>query len=115
MIYQVLQVKPSEVGTNVLAAYVSGGRAHEVPAVMEALSLSASDGFELAFNQACAHLSIGNPQKAEEELLLAQRLGQPCLPYMTHACSMDDDSCASKLGACGSNFDCHAQYACVLV
>lgn len=73
-----LQVKPAEVGTNVVAAYVSGGRGHEVPAVMAALSLSGSDGFELAFNQACAELSSGKLQQAEQQLLLAQRLGEMC-------------------------------------
>ena len=76
-----------------VAAYVSGDRAHEVPAVMEALSLSPSNGFELAFNQACAHLSVGHPQKAEEELLLAQRLGQPCSIYMDTAKNNNDASC----------------------
>lgn len=71
-----LQVKNVEVGTNIVAAYVSGGRAHEVPAVMDALALSASDGFEIAFNQACADVATGKLEAAEQQLLLAQRLGE---------------------------------------
>ncbi len=70
------QVKSLEVGTNVVAAYVSGGRAHEVPAVMDALALKASDGFEIAFNQACADVAVGKLDIAERQLLLAQRLGE---------------------------------------
>ena len=65
-----------EVGTNIVAAYVSGGRAHEVLAVMDALALSASDGFEIAFNQACADVATGKLEAAEQQLLLAQRLGK---------------------------------------
>lgn len=71
-----VQVKSLEVGTNVVAAYVSGGRAHEVPAVMDALALKASDGFEIAFNQACADVAVGKLDAAEQQLLLAQRLGE---------------------------------------
>lgn len=71
-----LQVKNVEVGTNIVAAYVSGGRAHEVLAVMDALALSASDGFEIAFNQACADVATGKLEAAEQQLLLAQRLGK---------------------------------------
>ncbi len=72
----IAQVKSLEVGTNVVAAYVSGGRAHEVPAVMDALALKASDGFEIAFNQACADVAVGKLDAAEQQLLLAQRLGE---------------------------------------
>lgn len=63
-------------GTNIVAAYVSGGRPHEVSAVMDALTLSASDGFEIAFNQACADVAVGKLEAAEQQLLLAQRLGE---------------------------------------
>lgn len=82
----VLQVKAAEVGTNIVAAYVSGGRSHEVPAVMAALSLSGSDGFELAFNQACAELAAGKPQEAEQQLLLAHRLGMSSLYALQWMC-----------------------------
>ena len=71
-----VQVKNVEVGTNIVAAYVSGGRAHEVLAVMDALALSASDGFEIAFNQACADVATGKLEAAEQQLLLAHRLGE---------------------------------------
>jgi len=77
-----VQVKSLEVGTNVVAAYVSGGRAHEVPAVMDALALKASDGFEIAFNQACADVAVGKLDAAEQQLLLAQRLGEYFQPLM---------------------------------
>ncbi|KAL0050970.1 hypothetical protein WJX82_011356 [Trebouxia sp. C0006] len=73
------KVKSLEVGTNVVAAYVSGGRAHEVPAVMDALALKASDGLEIAFNQACADVAVGKLDAAEQQLLLAQRLGRETL------------------------------------
>eukprot|EP00898_Chlorokybus_atmophyticus_P005459 jgi/Chlat1/5914/Chrsp4S06247 len=68
-----------EVKTNVLAAYVSGGRAAEVAAVMQAMKVSPRDGFELAFNAACALLDTGNFAKAEEFLLLGQRVGKEAL------------------------------------
>ena len=59
-----------------MAAYVSGGRAHEVAPVMDALALKPSDGFEIAFNQACADVALGKLEAAEQQLLLAQRLGK---------------------------------------
>ncbi|KAL3136436.1 Signal recognition particle core component, variant 2 [Trebouxia sp. C0009 RCD-2024] len=76
---QQYKVKTAEVGTNIVAAYVSGGRAHEVLPVMDALALSASDGFEIAFNQACADVAVGKLEAAEQQLLLAQRLGRETL------------------------------------
>jgi hypothetical protein len=76
----------------VLAAYVSGGRAHEVPAVMEAMKISSKDSFEVAFNFACSLLAAGDFERAHKELEHAQRLGGQylarchialMLPYVT--------------------------------
>ena len=58
-----------------LAAYVAGGRAREVPAVMAAMKFGPRDSFEIAFNAACALLGAGDAPAAEQQLLLAQRLG----------------------------------------
>ena len=75
-----------------LAAYVSGNRAHEVPAVMEAMKISSKDSFEIGFNTACGLLAAGDYAKAQSELEHAQRLGKHpslssdsswvCAPYI---------------------------------
>lgn len=74
-----------------LAAYVSGNRAHEVPAVMEAMKISSKDSFEIGFNTACGLLAAGDYAKAQSELEHAQRLGKHpylassslwCVPYI---------------------------------
>ena len=59
-----------------LAAYVSGNRAHEVPAVMEAMKISSKDSFEIGFNTACGLLAAGDYVKAQSGLEHAQRLGK---------------------------------------
>jgi len=59
----------------VLAAYVSGGRAHEVPDVMEAMKISSKDSFEIAFNTACGLVAAGDFSRAQKELENATRLG----------------------------------------
>ena len=69
------QLATPELRANVLAAYVAGGRSREVPAVMAAMKFGARDGFEVAFNAACALLGAGDAPAAEQQLLLAQRLG----------------------------------------
>ncbi|KAL4446353.1 hypothetical protein ABPG77_003160 [Micractinium sp. CCAP 211/92] len=68
-----------EVQTNVLAAYVAGGRAGEVPAVMEAMKISPKDSFEVAFNAACGLIEGGKLGEAEEQLQLAVRVGEEAL------------------------------------
>lgn len=77
-----LQVTSLDLRTNVLAAYVSGNRAHEVPAVMEAMKISSKDSFEIGFNTACGLLAAGEYGKAQDELEHAQRLGKPCRPRL---------------------------------
>ena len=64
-----------------LAAYVSGGRAHEVPAVMEAMKISPKDSFEIGFNTACGLLAAGDCVSAQDKLEHAQRLGDS--PYVS--------------------------------
>lgn len=68
-----------EVQTNVVAAYVAGGRAGEVPAVMQAMKISAKDSFEIAFNAACGLVEAGQLRAAEEQLQLAVRVGEEAL------------------------------------
>lgn len=63
----------TSVKANIVAAYVSGGRANEVPKVMELLKVAPKDGFELAHNAACALIERKEYSKAEELLLLARR------------------------------------------
>ena len=75
-----LQVASLDLRTNVLAAYVSGNRAHEVPAVMEAMKITSKDSFEIGFNTACGLLAAGDYASAQDKLEHAQRLGDP--PYI---------------------------------
>ena len=63
----------SELKTNLIASYISGGRSNEVPALMQTLKVTPRSGFELAYNAACASIEGNNYAKAEELLLLARR------------------------------------------
>ncbi|KAL6770694.1 SRP72 [Auxenochlorella protothecoides x Auxenochlorella symbiontica] len=78
-LFQQYKAETMEVQTNVLAAYVAGGQAAEVPAVLEAMKASPKDSFEVAFNSACALLETGELEAAQERLLLAQRVGEETL------------------------------------
>ncbi len=71
------QVANMELQTNVLAAYVAGSRAGEIPAAMASMRIPPSDSFEVAFNRACGLLQQRDYAAAEEQLLLGQRLGMP--------------------------------------
>jgi hypothetical protein len=70
------QLESREVMTNVLAAYVAGGKCGEVPAIMDAMKVSPDDSYELAYNAACALIGSGRLEEAEEQLQLARRLGE---------------------------------------
>ena len=72
----VAQVANVELQTNVLAAYVAGSRAGEIPQAMASMRIPPTDSFEIAFNRACGLLQQGDAAAAEEQLLLGQRLGQ---------------------------------------
>ncbi|KAI3426329.1 hypothetical protein D9Q98_008702 [Chlorella vulgaris] len=78
-LYRSHSLESQEVQTNVVAAYVSGGRAGEVPAVMQAMKISAKDSFEIAFNVACGLVDAGQLRAAEEQLQLAVRVGEEAL------------------------------------
>ncbi|KAK9820199.1 hypothetical protein WJX72_007419 [[Myrmecia] bisecta] len=78
-LFQKHKVTSLELRTNVIAAYVSGNRAAELPAVMEAMKIAAKDGFEIAFNKACGLLEMGDLAGAQEQLHLAQRQGRETL------------------------------------
>ncbi|KAG0556540.1 hypothetical protein KC19_11G061100 [Ceratodon purpureus] len=73
------KVDANDVKTNMVAAYVAGGRAVEVPSLMESLKVTPRTGFEIAHNAACALIDRGDYGKAEELLQLAHRIGQEAL------------------------------------
>lgn len=58
-----------------IAAYVAGGKAGEVPAVMEAMKISAKETFEIGFNTACGLADVGKFSEAETCLLFALTQG----------------------------------------
>jgi signal recognition particle subunit SRP72 len=63
----------------VVAAYISAGRGHEVPALLTTLGLSADECFEAAYNIGCAKLAQGQLAEAHELLLLSNRMGREAL------------------------------------
>lgn len=64
-----------EVKANMLAAFVAGSRASDIPDVSKKYGVSASDGFEIAYNQACGLIDVGDCENAKEQLELALREG----------------------------------------
>ena len=63
-----------EVKTNMISAYVMGGRSGEVKALMEQqMRVRPRDAYELAYNAACALIELKDYAGAEEMLLLARR------------------------------------------
>lgn len=73
------EVNSNELKTNLVAAYVSGGRSSEVPSLMESMKVMPRNSFELAYNAACALIERESYTKAEDLLLLARRIGQETL------------------------------------
>lgn len=73
------KVVANDLKTNIVAAYVVGGRAAEVPSLMETLKVHPRSGFEIAHNAACALVEKGEFAKAEELLMMAHRIGQEAL------------------------------------
>jgi len=63
----------------VIAAYISAGRARDVPALLTTLGLSAAECFEAAYNVGCATLAQGQLAEAHELLLLSNRMGREAL------------------------------------
>ena len=66
-----------EVGANLAAAYVAAGRSADLPRAAAALKLAPRASFEVAFNFGCALLAQGDLEAARQQLLHAQRLGEP--------------------------------------
>ncbi|KAK9863884.1 hypothetical protein WJX84_011397 [Apatococcus fuscideae] len=79
LLYHTHKVANVELQTNVLAAYVAGSRAGEIPQAMASMRIPPTDSFEIAFNRACGLLQQGDAAAAEEQLLLGQRLGREML------------------------------------
>ncbi|GMH35802.1 hypothetical protein BSKO_03670 [Bryopsis sp. KO-2023] len=71
-----MKVQEGGVKANLLAAYVWGGQGAEIAEIVEPFGISSSDGFEVAFNQACGMVDAGNYVEAKEQLELALREGQ---------------------------------------
>lgn len=61
-----------ELQTNLLAAYASAGKSHE----LENRSFSTEDSFEVAFNKSFVAIQSGNWDAAEHELEQAERTFQ---------------------------------------
>ncbi|CAH0517554.1 unnamed protein product [Peronospora belbahrii] len=59
-----------ELQTNLLAAYASAGRSHE----LKDRDICVDDGFEVAFNQSFVAIQSGNWEAAEKLLLTAERM-----------------------------------------
>ncbi|CAK9259565.1 unnamed protein product [Sphagnum jensenii] len=78
-IFKEHKLNSTEIKTNIVAAYIARGRATEVSQLMESLKVSAHNGFEMAYNAACASIERKEFSKAEELLLLAHRIGQESL------------------------------------
>jgi len=69
-------VESPELRTNIVAAYVAGGRSWEVGAVLEAMqSPPAADSYELVFNRACALVEQRDHAAAERQLQQGLRSG----------------------------------------
>ena len=73
------QLTSAEARANVIAAYISAGRAQDVPALLTSLGLSAEECFEAAYNVGCAKLAQGELSEARELLLLSNRMGREAL------------------------------------
>jgi signal recognition particle subunit SRP72 len=65
--------------TNLVAAYVSAGRASEVSSLLATLGLSTEDNYVAAYNAACADLELERMADAARRLATAQRLGRDTL------------------------------------
>ena len=69
----------AEARSNVIAAYISAGRARDVPSLLASLGMSAESCFEAAFNVGCAKLAQGQLSEAQELLMLSNRMGREAL------------------------------------
>ncbi len=70
------QVESAELQANILAAYVAGHLAAQLPQVMSALKISPRASFEVTFNTACGLLQLGDLAGAEAELRAGLKIGK---------------------------------------
>ena len=98
------QVESPELRTNVVAAYVAGGRSWEVGAVLEAMQSPAADSYELAFNRACALVEQRDHAAAERQLQLALRSGAAFPTGLQPRAWSPHQSCADPRPGCRSNY-----------
>ncbi|KAL5717772.1 hypothetical protein ACHQM5_010738 [Ranunculus cassubicifolius] len=77
-VYQKLQKKfeVESLEVNIIAAFITAGRASEVQGLMDSLKVKATSNFELAYNVACSLIEKAKYTDAEELLLTARRIGQ---------------------------------------
>ncbi|KAE8653744.1 SRP72 RNA-binding domain isoform 2 [Hibiscus syriacus] len=73
---------------NLVAGFVSAGRASEVQGTLDAIKIKATSSFELAYNIACSLIEGNKLKDAEQLLLTARRIGQETLTEENLA---DDD------------------------
>ncbi|GLJ44232.1 hypothetical protein SUGI_0923960 [Cryptomeria japonica] len=76
---QKFKIDSIELKTNIIAAFISGGRSPEVSSLMGTMKVNPNSSFELAYNAACALIEKSSFAEAEELLLLARRIGQEML------------------------------------
>ncbi|CAH9050644.1 unnamed protein product [Cuscuta europaea] len=79
-IYRKLQKsKIDSLETNMVACFVSAGRAPEVQGYLDSIRAKPTSSFELAFNTACSLIQNQKYNNAEQLLLSARRIGQEVL------------------------------------
>ncbi len=98
------QVESPELRTNVVAAYVAGGRSWEVGAVLEAMQSPAADSYELAFNRACALVEQRDNAAAEQQLQLALRSGAALTAGFQPRARFPHQSCTDSRPGCRSDY-----------
>lgn len=70
------QVDSLHLKTNVIAAYVAGGLAKQLPDLMSSLKVTPKSSYEVAFNRACGMVEGGDLAGAEMALRLAIKQGE---------------------------------------
>lgn len=76
---QKFKVDSIELKTNIIAAFITGGRSADTSSLMASMKVTPNSSFEMAYNAACALIEKSNFAEAQELLLLARRIGQEML------------------------------------
>ena len=76
---QKFKVDSIELKTNIIVAFISGGKSIEISSLMVTLRVTPNSSFEMAYNAACALIEKSNFTEAQELLLLTRRIGQEML------------------------------------